>query len=157
VTPRNRYGWGEPVTMTNSVLVSESTDLPEFTKILAGQLKALEGTPIELECEVNTRDSSIISDSFLRAALNYLFQVRSDSKMEVRWYRETTEIDPRSDSRFTIRQKVSKCSLTIANVKEDDSGRYICEANNKIGKVSSFARVLVVTDPRIIEADAKLR
>jgi myosin-light-chain kinase len=52
---------------------------------------------------------------------------------------------------------MSKCSLTIANVKEDDSGRYICEANNKIGKVSSFARVLVVTDPRIIEADAKLK
>lgn len=52
VTPRNRYGWGEPVTMTNSVLVSESTDLPEFTKILPGQLKALEGTSIKLECEV---------------------------------------------------------------------------------------------------------
>lgn len=53
VTPRNRYGWGEPVTMTNSVLVSESTDLPEFTKILPGQLKALEGTSIRLECEVS--------------------------------------------------------------------------------------------------------
>lgn len=52
VTPRNRYGWGESVTMTNSVLVSESTDLPEFTRILPGQLKALEGTSIKLECEV---------------------------------------------------------------------------------------------------------
>lgn len=53
ITPRNRYGWGEPVTMTNSVLVIESTDLPEFTKILPGQLKALEGTPVKLECEVS--------------------------------------------------------------------------------------------------------
>ncbi|XP_026825970.1 uncharacterized protein LOC105284959 isoform X2 [Ooceraea biroi] len=134
VTPRNRYGWGEPVTMTSSALVSENTDLPEFTKILPGQLKALEGTPIELECEV-----------------------RGDSKTEVRWYRETTEIDPHGDSRFSIRHDGSKCSLTIANVKENDSGRYVCEANNKIGRVSSFARVLVVTDPKIIEADAKLR
>lgn len=77
--------------------------------------------------------------------------------MEVRWYRETTELDPRNDSRFAIDRDGLKCSLTIANVKEDDSGRYVCEANNKIGKVSSFARVLVVNDPRIIEADEKLR
>ncbi|XP_011864762.1 PREDICTED: myosin light chain kinase, smooth muscle-like isoform X3 [Vollenhovia emeryi] len=134
VTPRNRYGWGEPVTMTNSVLVIESTDLPEFTKILPGQLKALEGTPVKLECEI-----------------------RSDSKVEVRWYRETTEINPCNDSRFAIYHNGSKCSLTIANIKEDDSGRYVCEASNRIGKVSSFARILVVTDPRIIEADAKLK
>ena len=53
VTPRNRYGWGEPVTMKNSVLVIESTDLPEFTKILPGQLKTLEGTSVKLECEAS--------------------------------------------------------------------------------------------------------
>lgn len=84
-------------------------------------------------------------------------QVHGDSKMEVRWYRETTEIDPRADPRFAISRDGTKCSLRIADVKENDSGRYVCEANNKIGRVSSFARVLVVTDPRIIEADAKLR
>ncbi|KAL6255445.1 hypothetical protein P5V15_013781 [Pogonomyrmex californicus] len=134
VTPRNRYGWGEPVTMTNSVMVSESTDLPEFTKILPGQLKALEGMPVKLECEI-----------------------RSDSKVEVRWYRETMEINPCNNSRFAIHYNGSKYSLTIANIREDDSGRYVCEANNRMGKVSSFARILVVTDPRIIEADAKLK
>ncbi|XP_039306923.1 titin isoform X3 [Solenopsis invicta] len=134
VTPRNRYGWGEPGTMTNSVLMMESTDLPEFTKILPGQLKVLEGTSVKLECEI-----------------------RGDSKMEARWFRETTEINPCNDTRFAIYYDGSKCSLTITNVKEDDSGRYVCEANNRIGKVSSFARILVVTDPRIIEADAKLK
>lgn len=77
--------------------------------------------------------------------------------MEVRWYRETTELDPRNDSRFAIHYDVSKYCLTIANVNEDDSGRYVCEASNRIGKVSSFARVLVVDDPKIIEADEKLR
>lgn len=77
--------------------------------------------------------------------------------MDIRWYRETTEIDPHADSRFAIYYSGSKCFLTIANIKGDDSGRYVCEASNKIGKVSSYARVLVVNDARIIEADAKLR
>jgi len=77
--------------------------------------------------------------------------------MEIRWYRETTEINPYNDTRFAICYDGTKCSLAIANVKEDDSGRYVCEANNRIGKVSSFARILVVTDPRIIEADTKLK
>lgn len=53
VTPRNRYGWGESVTMTNSVKVSETVDLPEFTKILPGQLKVLEGSAVKLECEAS--------------------------------------------------------------------------------------------------------
>lgn len=65
VTPRNRYGWGEPVTMTNSVLVSESTDLPEFTKILPGQLKALEGTSIRLECEVSLQQITMFNLFYL--------------------------------------------------------------------------------------------
>lgn len=52
VTPRNRYGWGESVTTTNSVKVSETVDLPEFTRILPGQLKVLEGATVKLECEV---------------------------------------------------------------------------------------------------------
>lgn len=75
----------------------------------------------------------------------------------MRWYRESTEIDPRNDSRYAIYYNGFKCSLTITDVKENDSGRYVCEASNKIGKMSSFARVFVVTDPKIIEADTKLR
>ncbi|KAI4493465.1 hypothetical protein M0804_001641 [Polistes exclamans] len=134
VTPRNRYGWGESVTMSSSVTVTEVLDLPEFTKILPGQLKALQDTTIKLECEI-----------------------RGDSNINIKWYRETTEINPNNDSRYSIGRRGFRCSLTIENIKEDDSGRYVCEASNKIGKVSSFARVLVVTDPKIIEADEKLR
>ena len=54
VTPRNRYGWGESVIMTNSVKVNETVDLPEFTKILPGQLKVLDGATVKLECEAST-------------------------------------------------------------------------------------------------------
>ncbi|KAG8038190.1 hypothetical protein G9C98_006515 [Cotesia typhae] len=76
ITPRNRYGWGEPVTMTNSVTVREVVKFPEFTKILPGQLKALEGTVLNLDCEVS-----------------------SDSLAHVKWYRDTTEIENGQDSR----------------------------------------------------------
>ncbi|XP_043525679.1 titin homolog isoform X2 [Frieseomelitta varia] len=134
VTPRNRYGWGESVTMTNSVKVNETVDLPEFTKILPGQLKVLEGATVKLECEI-----------------------RADSKVDIKWYYESIEINPNSGARLSISHSGSKCCLTIENVQEIDSGRYVCEAGNSVGKVSSFARVLVVNDPKIIEADEKLR
>ncbi|XP_047350165.1 titin homolog isoform X6 [Vespa velutina] len=134
VTPRNRYGWGESVTTSNSFTVSEVVDLPEFIKILPGQLKALKGSTIKLECEI-----------------------RGEPNINIKWYRETAEIDPNNDSRYSIGRRGLRSSLTIDTIEEDDSGRYICEASNKVGKVSSFARVLVVTDPKIIEADEKLR
>jgi hypothetical protein len=52
VTPRNRYGWGESVTTTAAIVVGCKVELPEFTRILPGQLKALQGSSISLECEV---------------------------------------------------------------------------------------------------------
>jgi hypothetical protein len=52
VTPRNRYGWGESVTTTAAIGVGCKVELPEFTRILPGQLKALQGSSISLECEV---------------------------------------------------------------------------------------------------------
>ena len=52
VTPRNRYGWGESVTTTAATVVGCKVELPEFTRILPGQLKALQGSSISLECEV---------------------------------------------------------------------------------------------------------
>lgn len=73
VTPRNRYGWGEPVTMTNSVLVIESTDLPEFTKILPGQLKVLEGTPVKLECEASLQEHNILLYFLTNAPVLYTY------------------------------------------------------------------------------------
>ncbi|KAK0181087.1 hypothetical protein PV327_003402 [Microctonus hyperodae] len=134
ITPRNRYGWGEPVTMTNSVTVREIVKFPEFTKILSGRLKALAGTILNLEAEVT-----------------------SDSMAQIKWYRDTTEIDNGQDSRFTTYFNGSKCSLMIGNISENDSGRYVCEATNSAGRVSTFARVQVVEDIKIVEADLKLR
>ncbi|XP_043286606.1 titin homolog isoform X2 [Venturia canescens] len=134
ITPRNRYGWGEALTMTSSVTVQEIVKFPEFTKILPGQLKALRSELLHLECEV-----------------------RSESKAEVKWYRDTTDVDSLQDPRYMTHYNGSKCTMTIQSIKENDSGRYVCEATNPAGRVSTFARVQVVTDPKIVEADEKLR
>nr|XP_046469209.1 titin homolog isoform X3 [Neodiprion pinetum] len=134
VTPRNRYGWGESVITSTSCVVGEVLELPEFTSILPGQLKALEDSTVSLECEV-----------------------RADSKVQVRWYRDSTEIDSSEEPRYKIYYNGTKCCLNIANITAADSGRYVCEATNKVGRVSTFARVLVVADPKILEADAKLK
>ncbi|OXU28408.1 hypothetical protein TSAR_000837, partial [Trichomalopsis sarcophagae] len=134
VTPRNRYGWGESVTMNGSATVSDDVEIPEFAKILPGQLKALVGSTVNLECEV-----------------------RSECKFDVKWLRETTEIDSCVNSRYVIKNERSKCSLVLKNIKEDDSGRYICEVSNKAGKVSSYGRISVVNDPKILNADTRLK
>lgn len=75
----------------------------------------------------------------------------------VKWYRDTTEIENGQDLRFTTYFNGTKCTLMIGNILESDSGRYVCEATNAAGRVSTFARVQVVEDPKIVEADLKLR
>lgn len=91
------------------------------------------GSTIQLECEIH-----------------------SDSKFDVKWFKETTEIDS-DDSKFGIKNDLTKCQLTLRNIGYDDSGRYMCEVTNKSGKVSTFARVLAVDDPKILKADEKLK
>lgn len=52
VTPRNRYGWGESV-QSGTITIGRTVNLPEFIRILLGQLKVLLGSDITLECEVS--------------------------------------------------------------------------------------------------------
>ena len=120
--------------MTSSVAVREVIKFPEFSKILPGQLKALRGETLHLECEV-----------------------RSESKAEVKWYRDTTEIESLEDPKYMTYYNGWKSTLTVQSIKEKDSGRYVCEATNPAGRVSTFARVQVVTDSKIVEADEKHR
>lgn len=86
-----------------------------------------------------------------------ILQIRADPKVDIKWYYESMEIDLNGDPRWSISRSGSKCCFTIENVEEKDSGRYVCEAGNSVGKVSSFARLLVVDDPKIIEADEKFK
>nr|CAD7199638.1 unnamed protein product [Timema douglasi] len=134
VTPRNRYGWGESVSTTSPVVVGRSNELPEFIRILPGQLKALHGANIRLDC-----------------------QVKGEPTPAVRWYKDGTAIDLDACPRFNARFDGANCQLSVENLRDADTGRYMCEASNKAGRASSFARLMVVSDPKIWQADAKLK
>lgn len=134
ITPRNRYGWGEPLITSRPVTVGfKGGNMPEFTKILPGQLKALYGSSIRLECHVT-----------------------SDLPPEIFWYRDGISLDlssPRLSSDFDG----TVCRLVISDLVEEDSGRYMCEAVSKVGRVSTFARLMVVKDSKVWEADTNLK
>lgn len=54
ITPRNRHGWGEPLVSAPLHVELGAPVLPEFTRPLPGQLKALRGQDISIDCQVRT-------------------------------------------------------------------------------------------------------
>lgn len=84
-------------------------------------------------------------------------KVQGEPTPDIHWYRDGIELIHGDDSRYNIGLIKSMCSITITNLMEGDSGRYMCEASNKVGRVSTFARLLVVNDPKILEADNRLK
>lgn len=134
VTPRNRYGWGHSVQTTNPITVGWFGSLPEFTKILPGQLKILLGNDFALECIV-----------------------RGNPKPRIIWYKDEIPIDNTNERITTKLIGTTTCRLEIKNVQSCDSGRYTCEATNTQGRVSTFARLQAVSDYKICEADSKLK
>ncbi|KMY94124.1 uncharacterized protein Dsimw501_GD25583, isoform G [Drosophila simulans] len=133
VTPKNRYGWGPTVQTSSPLQVGGVECLPEFVKILPGQAKALLGSSFTLQCNM-----------------------RGAPRPQVTWFKDGIQLSSSSE-RVKIRQIGSTCALTIATVSELDSGRYTCEATNSKGRVSTFARLQVVSDSRIYEADSRLK
>lgn len=75
----------------------------------------------------------------------------------IRWYKDEIEVSPEIDDRYSLSYNSKVCILNISSLREDDSGRYICEATNKAGRVSTFARICIVDDPKILKADAELK
>ena len=138
ITPRNKYGWGESLVSATPIKTVSRTGLPLFHRQLHPQIKALEHTDVELLCEVT-----------------------GEPVPEVEWYRDGTKLDGVKQPRYELRS--IKCdshhALTIRDVRmeTDDEAKFTCEAVNPAGRVSTFTRVLVVTDPRVAEADALFR
>lgn len=114
------------------------TGLPVFHRQLHPQIKALEHTDVELEC-----------------------QVTGEPIPEVEWYRDGSKLDGIKQPRYELRSIRNDCrhALTIRDVtmEKDDEAKLTCEAVNPAGRVATFTRVLVVTDPRVAEADALFR
>ena len=135
VTPRNRYGWGPSAQTSYPVTFGAGIQLPEFVKILPGQLKALIGTETVLECHV-----------------------KGVPRPKIVWYKDGMAIpDDVEDHRIIIHNEGHYCKLIFTKTIETDSGRYSCEATNSEGRVSTFARVQVVCDRKIYEADHYLK
>lgn len=83
--------------------------------------------------------------------------MRGDPSPNIRWFRDFCEIFEEDDDRYQITRNGGICSLKINDVLDVDAGRYMCEASNKIGRVSTFARLYVVRDPKILLADQNLK
>ncbi|XP_075991256.1 uncharacterized protein LOC142986608 isoform X6 [Anticarsia gemmatalis] len=132
VTPRNRYGWGESVQTSSPVGIGLAGDRPEFVDILPGQLKVLAGETANLSCNVKGKPLP-----------------------EVVWMKNGHEIE--DEGRITTQFNGHNCSLTIKDINIEDEARYSCEASNVHGRASTYARLAVVTDRLIWEADAKLK
>lgn len=132
VTPRNRYGFGPSTQTTYPIMFGDVVKLPEFTKILPGQLKALVNNDITLECVA-----------------------MGSPRPDIIWYKDGIRID--ANEKRVISVMGPLCRLIIRNVSELDNGRYTCEASNKDGRVSTFARLQTVSDAKIFEADTKLK
>lgn len=132
VTPRNRYGWRESVQTSSPAGIGLAGDRPEFVDILPGQLKVLPGETANLCCSVKGKPLP-----------------------EIVWMKNGHEIE--EESRMTALYNGQDCSLTIKDVCIEDEARYSCEASNVHGRASTYARVAVVTDRLIWEADAKLK
>ncbi|KPJ09076.1 Muscle M-line assembly protein unc-89 [Papilio machaon] len=133
VTPRNRYGWGESVQTSTSVGIGLAGDRPEFVEVLPGQLKVLLGETATLKCSFKGKPTP-----------------------EIVWMKNGHEIDEENQRLKTCINNYN-CSLTIHDVQINDEARYSCEATNVHGRASTYARVAVVTDKSIWEADTKLK
>ncbi|CAG9558595.1 unnamed protein product [Danaus chrysippus] len=133
VTPRNRYGWGESVQTSTPIGIGLSGERPEFIEILPGQSKVLVGETATLCCSFKGKPTP-----------------------EIVWMKNGHEIEENT-KRIKITQNNLKACLTIENVNIEDEGRYSCEATNIHGRSSTYARMTVITDRNIWEADAKLK
>lgn len=135
VTPRNRYGWGEPV-CSDVFRAGRRLRLPEFSRTLPWRLRGLRGGEAVLEC-----------------------QVEGDPEPTVRWYRDGAEIPAEVEEeggRVEVSKRGGLCSLAIRCLEGMDEGRYTCEASNRIGRVSTFSRLTVVDAPEAPEAGKRL-
>lgn len=138
--------------MSDSFTVGHPEEMPEFTKILPGQMKALVGSDVTLECEVST------NTNHTEHSLNLAEQVKGEPTPRIRWLKDSTEIVEEENDRYTrTTTRGGVCSLTIRNLQEVDSGRYMCEAVNKTGRVSTFVRLYAVQDPKVLLADRNLK
>lgn len=95
-----------------AVVVKEKTVAPAFEgPVEQGPFDVVEGEEVNLEVAVQAKP-----------------------KPDVTWYKDGKRL--RDSNRIKLKAKDEKFSLDIKNAKPDDSGKYKCEAKNKVGSES---------------------
>lgn len=83
--------------------------------------------------------------------------MKGEPTPDVRWYKDECELCENKNSNYSSIFTKGVCKLLISRLKENDAGRFMCEASNAMGRVSTFARLSVVTDPKLLLADQHLK
>ncbi|KAF5273319.1 hypothetical protein FQR65_LT04741 [Abscondita terminalis] len=133
ITPKNRYGWGESV-QTDLITLGDCAGFPEFNENLPGQIKGLLGADLTIQCKV-----------------------KEEPDLWIKWCHNGKEVRVENNSRYNTLYEENTCTLIIRNLEESDSGSFMCEASNKIGRASTFTRLYIVDDPKILKADTDLK
>ena len=60
--------------------------------------------------------------------------LESEPEATIKWYKDEVQIT--SSERIDIIYEENICTLVISDVKPEDSGDYICEAENLVGKTT---------------------
>ena len=97
------------------------------------QLKALE-TP-RIEPQLTDQEVTLNQPLVLKA------NAYGRPKVDIQWLKDQKPIA--ASDRIKIERNNDECTLTIANIKEEDIGTYTLSAKNKIGKVDSVSNVKV--------------
>uniref|UniRef100_A0A6I8PQI0 Palladin n=1 Tax=Ornithorhynchus anatinus TaxID=9258 RepID=A0A6I8PQI0_ORNAN len=92
---------------------------PVFTKDLQN-ITASEGQVVVLEC-----------------------RVRGTPPLQVKWFRQGSEIQDSPDFRILQKSKSEICTLVIAETFPEDAGTFACSARNEFGSVTSTAQLVV--------------
>lgn len=93
---------------------------------------------------------------FVSILLFWYEKVRGIPKPRVTWYKngELLQVTEKYTMDYTER---GKCTLTVANSVDEDSGRYACEAINDQGRVCTLTVVEVIANRRLVEAERRLQ
>lgn len=81
-------------------------------------------------------------------------QIKYEKGAEVQWFKDGILIE--ENNKYELSSKNGKFILKISDLNDSDSGRYVCEAFNKHGKICTFVRLMVVHDQKIVNASLRL-
>jgi hypothetical protein len=69
-------------------------------------------------------------------------------KVDIQWLKDQKPLAP--SDRIKIERNGDECSLTIANIKEEDMGAYTLSVKNKVGKIDSTSNVKVTAGLKFV-------